>query len=91
MDLSSIPTEVLQAEHLEVSLIPSAAGWVRDRQMCHYFGHCRYCPLSEGECAGLRDSYDGWSERKEHYLLAIRAELAERSRLSQPSKEVQAI
>ena len=81
MDLSKVPIAVLREEHMAVEEMKSPdemndpssplCGWA---DMCS----CRPCPLREGECDGLLSDAPGWSERKERYLIEIRAELERR-------------
>lgn len=88
MDLSSIPTKVLQAEHEAVDPMQTAGEfeWM-PRPLCDHSLRDSIVCTSEcaifDECEYLRDDYAGWSERKERYLAELRAAIAERSRLSQ--------
>lgn len=88
MDLSSIPTNVLQAEHEVVDAIQDSIQFLESTPVCKYVRDmgrsCDSCPIAE-ECKLLMDFGLGWPERKERYLLAIRAELA--SRISPNSSE----
>ena len=82
MDLSQVPTEVLQAEHdavdkRMVNITPMCA-WVRKENNWD----CGSCPVINA-CVEIADPSPGWSERKERYLAEIRAAIAERSCLSQ--------
>ena len=89
MDLSSVPTEVLQAEHDVVDKCTRGVGitpvcaWV----MKEADWSCVSCPIVDA-CAELVDPSTGWRCRKERYLAEIRAAIAERSRLSQSSTGV---
>ena len=79
MDLSSIPLEVLRAEVEAYDAMKSSAQ-VGLTPICQHAGwNCAGCPLHSVDCGGLLDDAPGWSERKERYLLAIRAEIAERT------------
>ena len=88
MDLSSIPTNVLQAEHAAVDRIQHFSQFLMATPLCDYLRSdrvlCHHCPAAD-DCNLLSDGSPGWPERKERYLLAIRAELA--SRISPNSSE----
>lgn len=89
MDLSSIPTTVLQAEHAAVDAIRHARCFLLPTPLCghmHDIGQiCDHCHAME-DCELLLDGSAGWSERKEQYLLRIRAELAERGHPISPNQ-----
>lgn len=92
MNLSPIPTDVLRAEHGVMDEIRYPWQFRFRTPVCAYMHaigqECDSCMAIE-DCELLLDGSTGWSERKERYLLAIRAELANRgSPLSQPSEEV---
>ena len=78
MDLSQIPLDVLKAEHDGVDRIMSAAGFRRSFTAMCATHRCAACPMKDA-CDGLRDDSPGWSERKERYLLELRAEIERRS------------
>ena len=81
MDLSQIPLEVLQDEHAHIDKIQSGRGF-GESPLCEYLHarsvRCYACPAGD-ECDALLDSSLGWPERKERYLLALRAEIGRRS------------
>ena len=81
MDLTNVPTDVLQKEHMAVDEMVSPDE-MNDLSapLCMWADLCSYrpCPLREGECDGLLSDAPGWSERKERYLIEIRAELERR-------------
>ena len=78
MDLSKVPSDVLQDEI-----------WVMEHgaNECIMPGECPDCPFHP-DCLEAIDPAVGREERIARYVLEIQACLAERSRLSQSSEEV---
>jgi hypothetical protein len=82
MDLSSIPLDLLKAEHEVVDAMRCPDDWVEiTNPVCAgaNFGACvnGTCIIQDA-CDDLKTSY-GWPERKERYLMAIRAEIERRA------------
>ena len=78
MDLSQIPLSALQKEHGEVDVLQSRDEFSAHPTVLCIRRSCSGCPVHSA-CDALRDPAPGWSERKERYLLAIRAEIERRS------------
>ena len=80
MDLSQIPLKVLQAEHDEVNSMQNPGEFGRRvTSICVRVDWCDECPLGLDVCRSLYDASPGWPERKERYLLELRAEIERRS------------
>ena len=81
MDLSQIPLGVLQAEHAHIDKMQSGRGFGMS-PLCKHLREngiwCYTCPFAD-DCDALLDSSLGWPERKERYLLALRAEIERRA------------
>ena len=79
MDLSQIPLDLLKSEHAAVDSMQAQSDYGLTDLCCNYFhGPCTECPVNDA-CDGLIDDSPGWPERKERYLLALRAEIERRS------------
>ena len=83
MDLSSIPLEVLRAEHEAVDNIDCPIKFLLPTPVCDYMHHIGQSCSGDGcaavdNCDLMLDESSGWPERKERYLQAIRAEIKRR-------------
>ena len=83
MDLSSVPLQVLEKvrnkwEKITDRCDPAIGDLCA---MCDYITWCYACPIW-AECREILDSSVGWNERRERFLLGIRAEIESRAEVA---------
>ncbi|MCK9571636.1 hypothetical protein M0R72_21985 [Candidatus Pacearchaeota archaeon] len=85
MDLSQVPLLVLEKvrNKWERILEPNHDMYNVPCAMCEWWlvddgWECNGCPIMD-ECAEILDSSPGWNERRERFLLHVRAEIERRA------------